>query len=66
MTDTHFNVGDMFVWDDLKIIIIEIKGFSHKVHIYGPERDYEHIYEEIQVKAMMDKRNGWTYYPVVK
>ena len=62
----NLQVGDMFVWEDMKILIIEIKGFSYKVHIYMSERDYEHIYEEIQVKAMVDKRNGYTYYRVVK
>ena len=62
----NVQVGDMFVWEELKILIIEIKNFTIKVHIYMSERDYEHIYEEIQVKAMIDKRNGYTYYPVVK
>jgi len=63
----NVRVGDMFVWEDMKILIIEIKDFSYKVHIYRPERDYEHIYDYRQVKAMMDSpRSGYTYYPVVK
>lgn len=62
----NVKVGDMFVWEDMKIVLIEIIDFSYKAHIFNSQRDYEHIYDYRQVKAMMDYRSGYTYYRVVK
>ena len=62
----NVKVGDLFVWEDIKIVLIEIVHFSYKAHIYNQQRVYNYIYDYNQIKAMMDYRSGYTYYRVVK
>lgn len=62
----NVKVGDLFVGEDMKIVIIEIIDFYYKAHIYNQQRVYNSIYDYKQIKAMMDYRSGYTYYRVVK
>jgi hypothetical protein len=60
-------VGDMFVCEDIKMVIVDIKGNTCKVHFWEAKRDYDCTYDIIQVKMMLDKSiTNWKYYPVVK
>jgi hypothetical protein len=63
----NVRVGDMFVCEDERTVIVEIKDCEYKTYIYHSGRYYEHIYDYLQIKAMMDySRSGYTYYRVVK
>lgn len=64
----NVKVGDLFVWEDIKMYLVEIKDIDfYKMHVWETTREYDWTYSFIQIKAILGSSYSlWKYYPVVK